>query len=84
MIDRIKSSCNDVAYWEINEKDLRIFFWELVMSDWDFLFEMGSQGYSAEEIMDAAAVGYAPFETPNDEQFETSEADSINDTDDLI
>ena len=54
------------------------------MSVWDFLFEMDSQGYSAEEIMDAAAVGYAPFETPNDEQFETSEADSINDTDDLI
>lgn len=34
------------------------------MSDWDFLHEMRDQGYSAEEIASAAAVGYAPFEEP--------------------
>lgn len=32
------------------------------MSDWDFLYEMHDGGYSAEEIADAAAVGYAPWE----------------------
>ncbi|MBQ9681950.1 MAG: hypothetical protein IJV35_01615 [Neisseriaceae bacterium] len=32
------------------------------MSDWDFLYEMHEQGYSAEEIMDAAACGYNPYE----------------------
>ena len=48
------------------------------MSDWDFLFEMGSQGYSAEEIMDAAAVGYAPFETPFDEVIEVDSPNSIS------
>lgn len=54
------------------------------MSDWDFLFEMGSQGYSAEEIMDAAAVGYAPFENPHGEHFETIEDDTIKPVDDVI
>jgi hypothetical protein len=32
------------------------------MSDWDFLHEMRERGYSAEEIADAAGVGYAPWE----------------------
>lgn len=32
------------------------------MSDWDFLHEMHDRGYSAEEIADAAAVGFAPWE----------------------
>lgn len=32
------------------------------MSDWDFLWEMRERGYSSEEIMDAAACGYAPYE----------------------
>ena len=32
------------------------------MSDWDFLHDMHSEGYSADEIADAAAVGYAPWQ----------------------
>lgn len=32
------------------------------MSDWDFLHEMHARGCSAEEIADAAAVGYSPWE----------------------
>ena len=32
------------------------------MSDWDFLHDMHNQGYSAADIADAAAVGYAPWE----------------------
>jgi hypothetical protein len=32
------------------------------MSDWDFLHEMHDRGYSAEQIADAAGVGYAPWE----------------------
>jgi len=32
------------------------------MSDWDFLHEMHQQGYSAADISDAAAVGYAPWQ----------------------
>ncbi len=32
------------------------------MSDWEFLHEMHVRGCSAEEIADAAAVGYAPWE----------------------
>jgi len=32
------------------------------MSDWDFLHEMHARGCSAEEIADAAAVGYAPWD----------------------
>lgn len=34
------------------------------MSDWEFLHDMHAQGCSAEEIADAAAVGYAPWEEP--------------------
>jgi hypothetical protein len=34
------------------------------MSDWDFLHEMRDEGYSAREIADAAAVGYAPRHAP--------------------
>lgn len=32
------------------------------MSDWDFLHEMHAQGYSADEIADAAGSGAAPWE----------------------
>lgn len=32
------------------------------MSDWDFLHEMHARGCSAEDIADASAVGYAPWE----------------------
>lgn len=32
------------------------------MSDWDFLHDMHNEGYSADEIADAAAVGYAPWQ----------------------
>lgn len=32
------------------------------MSDWEFLYEMRDRGYSAEDIADAAACGYAPCE----------------------
>ena len=32
------------------------------MSDWDFLYEMNEQGYSAQEIADAAGSGAAPWE----------------------
>lgn len=32
------------------------------MSDWDFLHEMHDRGYSAQDIADAAAVGYAPWD----------------------
>jgi hypothetical protein len=34
------------------------------MSDWDLLHEMRDQGYSASDIADAAAVGYAPWDEP--------------------
>ena len=32
------------------------------MSDWDFLHDMHNEGYSAEDISDAAAIGYAPWQ----------------------
>lgn len=32
------------------------------MSDWDFLYDMNEQGYSAQEIADAAGSGAAPWE----------------------
>ena len=32
------------------------------MSDWDFLHDMHHEGYSADEIAYAAAVGYAPWQ----------------------
>lgn len=32
------------------------------MSDWDFLHDMYNDGYSAEQIADAAACGYNPWE----------------------
>jgi hypothetical protein len=34
------------------------------VSDWDFLHDMHERGFSAEDIADAAAVGYAPWEQP--------------------
>lgn len=44
-----------------------------MVSDWDFLWEMKDRGYSTDEIMDAAACGYAPYEYPfieNDEKID--------------
>lgn len=39
------------------------------MSDWDFLHEMCNSGYGPEQIADAAACGYNPWEwAPNYEQ----------------
>lgn len=38
------------------------------MSDWDFLHDMHNKGYSADEIADAAAVGYAPGYGPDDDE----------------
>lgn len=32
------------------------------MSDWDFLHDMHNEGYSAEQIADAAACGYNPWD----------------------
>ncbi len=32
------------------------------MSDWDFLHDMHHEGYSADDIADAAAIGYAPWQ----------------------
>ncbi|HFD32810.1 MAG TPA: hypothetical protein ENJ28_08920 [Gammaproteobacteria bacterium] len=37
------------------------------MSDWDFLHDMNNEGYSPEQIADAAACGYNPWE--NIEEF---------------
>jgi hypothetical protein len=39
------------------------------MGDWDFLHDMGHDGYSAEQISEAAACGYNPWEwQPLDEK----------------
>ena len=32
------------------------------MSDWDFLHDMRDEGYSPDQIADAAACGYNPYE----------------------
>ena len=32
------------------------------MSDWDFLHDMHNEGYSPEQIADAAACGYNPWD----------------------
>jgi hypothetical protein len=32
------------------------------MSDWDFLHDMHNRGYGADDIADAAAYGYEPWE----------------------
>ena len=36
------------------------------MSDWDFLHDMHNEGYSPDQIMDAAACGYNPAEVDID------------------
>jgi hypothetical protein len=39
------------------------------MSDWDFLHDMHNDGYSSEQIADASACGYNPWEwAPTDEK----------------
>lgn len=48
------------------------------MSDWDFLHDMRNEGYSSEQIADAAACGYNPYDwQPIDEKdyFENSPKD---------
>lgn len=35
------------------------------MSDWDFLHDMHDEGYSSEQIADAAACGYGPCDDPD-------------------
>ena len=51
------------------------------MSDWDFLYDMHNSGYSSEQIADAAACGYNPWECELidldwiDPQFTDTEAD---------
>lgn len=37
------------------------------MSDWDFLHDMHNEGYSADQIADAAACGYNPWDEYIDE-----------------
>lgn len=50
------------------------------MSDWDFLHEMSTQGYSAEEIADAAGCGVAPWEWKYlDEEWIDSELEDASD-----
>lgn len=40
------------------------------MSDWDFLHDMHDQGYSPDQIADAASCGYNPWEFDPDEWLE--------------
>ena len=43
------------------------------MSDWDFLYDMNARGFSASDIADAAACGYAPWEYIDDDDDECEE-----------
>lgn len=36
------------------------------MSDWDFLYDMHNEGYSPDQISDAASCGYNPYEVDID------------------
>lgn len=45
------------------------------MSDWDFLHDMHDQGYSATDIADAAAVGYAPWQAKYIDDGDTGSVD---------
>lgn len=50
------------------------------MSDWDFLHEMNERGFSAAEIADAAACGYAPYESQYiDREWVESQLDDASD-----
>lgn len=46
------------------------------MSDWDFLYEMHDRGCSADEIIDAAASGYAPWELIDEDESKQPPAES--------
>lgn len=48
------------------------------MSDWDLLHDMHNEGYSADEIADAAAVGYAPWQTKYIDYGEQPKSLSVN------
>jgi hypothetical protein len=56
------------------------------MSDWDFLHDMSSQGYSPQQIAHAAACGYNPYEwQPFDEsELPNSGADVATDLVDIF
>lgn len=51
------------------------------MSDWDFLHDMHNEGYSPDQIADAATCGYNPFEEFNikDYGLEPDEWDEVDD-----
>lgn len=54
------------------------------MSDWDFLHDMHKEGYSADQIADAAACGYNPDEVdPFDFEFSPDEWYPIKDNEPL-
>ena len=51
------------------------------MSDWEHLYDMHAQGYSAEQIADAAACGYNPYETTLEELgFSSEEWEPLDNT----
>ena len=50
------------------------------MSDYDFLWEMRNLGYSSEEIIEAAACGYAPYEAIYLEPYEAIYLDDDGNT----
>lgn len=47
------------------------------MSDWDFLYDMRDEGYSPEEIADAAACGYSPEQGEALEEKEELEEEAL-------
>lgn len=53
------------------------------MSDWDFLHDMHNEGYSSDQIADAAACGYNPYDSSiNLEEFgfSSDEWETLNDS----
>ena len=53
------------------------------MSDWDFLHDMSDEGYSSEQIADAAACGYNPWEWQSISEKELS-SESTKDNPELL
>lgn len=52
------------------------------MSDWDFLHDMHNEGYSPDQIADAAACGYNPYEPFDFEElgFSSDEWEELDDS----
>ena len=52
------------------------------MSDWDFLHDMHNEGYSPDQIADAAACGYNPYDSLNFEclGFSSDEWEELDDS----